>query len=184
MIEVRLGDACGRKLKAELARAGSNEIGGVLAAENLGGGAFEIVDLSVQRSGGGFASFVRKFGQHDRFMRRFFDRTGHRYERFNYFGEWHSHPSFLALPSGVDGRQMQLLLREPEQKANFLVLLVVKGGKSGIEASAHAFARGMPPMRVPLSGDALARERSQAGRRRAAVQERVALARQSIKLVR
>lgn len=184
MIEVRLGDACGRKLKAELARAGSNEIGGVLAAENLGGGAFEIVDLSVQRSGGGFASFVRKFGQHDRFMRRFFDRTGHRYERFNYFGEWHSHPSFPALPSVVDGKQMQLLLREPDQKVNFLVLLVVKAEKCGIEASAHAFARGMRPMRVPLSGDVLARERGKAGGRRAVVQERLALARESIKLVR
>lgn len=184
MIDVRLSDACGRKLKAELARAGSNEIGGVLAAENLGSGVFEIIDLSVQRSGGGFASFVRKFGQHDRFMRRFFDRTGHRYEQFNYFGEWHSHPSFPALPSTVDGRQMQLLLCEPDQKATFLVLLVVKAGKCGIEASAHAFAKGMRPMRVPLTGDALARERGQAGGRRAAVKERLALAQESIKLVR
>lgn len=184
MIEVRLSDACGRKLKAELARAGSNEIGGVLAAENLGGGAFEIVDLSVQRSGGGFASFVRKFGQHDRFMRRFFDRTGHHYERFNYFGEWHSHPSFPALPSIVDGRQMQLLLREPDQKANFLVLLVVKTEKGGIEASAHAFAKGVRPMRVPLIGGALVRDRGQAAGRRAAGQDRLALARESVKLVR
>lgn len=184
MIEVRLGDACGRKLKAELMRAGSNEIGGVLAAENLGGGVFEIVDISVQRTGGGFASFVRKFGQHDRFMRRFFGRTGHCYERFNYLGEWHSHPSFPALPSTVDGRQMQLLLREPDQKANFLVLLVVKAGKNGIEASAHAFAKGIPPMRVPLSGSMLARERDQAGGARTVMQERVALARESVKLVR
>lgn len=184
MIEVRLSDACGRKLKAELARAGSNEIGGVLAAENLGGGIFDIVDLSVQRSGGSYASFKRTFGQHDRFMRRFFNRTGHHYERFNYLGEWHSHPSFPALPSFVDGNQMQLLLREPDQKARFLVLLVVKGGKSGIEASAHAFAKGIHPIRVPLSGDALARERGQSGGRRAAVQERLALAQESIKLVR
>jgi hypothetical protein len=85
-------------------------------------------------------------------MRRFHDLTGHQYERFNYLGEWHSHPSFPALPSRKDVLTMHSLLEAPDQVANFLVLLIVKrSSASKLEASAHAFARGLAPMRVPLA---------------------------------
>lgn len=185
MIHVVLDDACSRKLKGALKRAGPNEIGGILAAENLGGGVFKIVAISIQRSGGSFARFVRQFGPHDRFMRRFFDSTGHEYQRFNYLGEWHSHPSFPALPSGVDLRQMQLLAEESDQRATFLVLLIAKLGTSGaLEASAHAFVKGAHPMRVHLSGNALARERGDAIGYRSAVRDRLALNQETTRLVR
>lgn len=143
MIEVVLSANVAAKLRRELRRAGDREIGGVLAGEDLGGGRFLVADLSVQRSGGGVAHFVRDPSAHRRFMRRFFARTGNDYTRFNYLGEWHSHPSFPALPSGTDLRQMQGLIDDRGQPANFLVLLVLKLGRGGeIEATAHAFRRG------------------------------------------
>lgn len=143
MIDVVLPANVAAKLRRELRRAGDREIGGVLAGEDLGGGRFLVADLSVQRSGGGVAHFVRDPGAHRRFMRRFLARTGNDYTRFNYLGEWHSHPSFPALPSGTDLRQMQGLIDERGQPANFLVLLVVKLGRGGeIEATGHAFRRG------------------------------------------
>lgn len=143
MIEVVLPANVAVKLRRELRRAGDREIGGVLAGEDLGGGRFLVANLSVQRSGGGAAHFVRDPGTHRRFMRRFLARTGNDYTRFNYLGEWHSHPSFPALPSGTDLRQMQGLIEERGQPANFLVLLVVKLSRGGeIEATAHAFRRG------------------------------------------
>lgn len=152
MIEIVVADACVAKLRRELARAGSNEIGGVLAAENLGDARFLILDLSVQRDGN-FASFSRSSPGHGRFIRRFLERRGRDYERFNYLGEWHSHPSFPAMPSQPDLRQMQRLIEEPGQRAQFLALLVVKLGRAGVlEGSAQAFRRGVAPLRVGLTG--------------------------------
>lgn len=152
MIEIALSERCLKRLRRELRRAGTQEIGGVLAGEHLEDGRFLVIDLSVQRTGGGFAHFERDATLHRRFMRRFFLRTGHQYERFNYFGEWHSHPSFLPLPSFTDVRQMQLLIEDKEQNAKFLVLIVIKLGRTGtIEASAHAFRRGMSPLQIGIS---------------------------------
>jgi proteasome lid subunit RPN8/RPN11 len=151
MIEIIVSDKCVAKLRRELARAGSDEIGGVLAAENLGDGRFLVLDLSVQRDGS-FASFARSSPRHGRFIRRFLQQYGHDYQRFNYLGEWHSHPSFPAMPSLPDLRQMQRLIEEPNQRALFLALLVLKLGRSGsLEGSAHAFRRGFAPLRVGLS---------------------------------
>ncbi|KAK45339.1 hypothetical protein BG58_18345 [Caballeronia jiangsuensis] len=151
MIEVQMAPECAAMLLRELRRAGTDEIGGVLATERVADRVFRIVDLSVQRKGGTFAAFSRDASLHKRFIRRFHDLTGHQYERFNYLGEWHSHPSFPALPSPTDVLTMHSLLEAPEQMANFLVLLIVKRSSAGkLEASAHAFAHGLAPIRVPL----------------------------------
>jgi hypothetical protein len=122
-----------------------------LAAEHVGDGQFKVTDLSVQRTGGGLASFVRDPSTHRRFIRHFLARTGHRYDQFNYLGEWHSHPSFPVDPSIMDLRQMQSLIEDRGQQAHFLVLLVMKLGRRGnLEGSAHAFRRGQLPVRARL----------------------------------
>lgn len=151
MIDVILSPRCIRKLKRELRSAGRNEIGGVLAAEHVSDGVFLVKDLSVQRNGTP-TSFLRDPIQHRKFMRRFHLRTGNDPERFNYLGEWHSHPSFLALPSAPDVYQMHAEIHEPEQTASFLVLLIVKLGRDGgLIGSTHAFRPRLAPIRVRLS---------------------------------
>lgn len=151
MIEVLLSASCVRKLKRELRAAGRNEIGGVLAAEQIADGKFLVKDLSVQRDGTP-TSFVRDPAQHRRFMRRFHLLTGNQPERFNYLGEWHSHPSFVALPSLSDLHQMHAEIYDPKQRSTFLVLLIAKLGPDGsLIGSTHAFRRARPPIRVALS---------------------------------
>jgi proteasome lid subunit RPN8/RPN11 len=153
MIEVILSAKCARKLKKELRAAGRNEIGGVLAAEQVGDGKFLVKALSVQRDGTP-TSFVRDPVQHRKFMRRFHLLTGNQPQRFNYLGEWHSHPSFLALPSAPDLRAMHSEIADPEQTASFLVLIIVKLGKdAGLTGSAHAFRRGHRGIRVSLKAE-------------------------------
>lgn len=150
MIDVVLTTACVMKLRRELRAAGSNEIGGVLAAEQVGDGRFVVRSLSVQRNGK-FSSFKRDPIQHRAFIKRFHARTGNNHTRFNYLGEWHSHPSFIALPSSPDLRQMQTLIEDEEQTASFLVLVVVKLAKDGeLCGSVHAFRRRHEPIRVHL----------------------------------
>lgn len=153
MIEVILSAKCARKLKKELRAAGRNEIGGILAAEQIGDGKFLVKALSVQRDGT-LTTFVRDPAQHRKFMRRFHLLTGNQPQRFNYLGEWHSHPSFLALPSAPDVRAMHAEIADPEQTASFLVLMIVKLGKdAGLVGSAHAFRRGHKGMRVSLNAE-------------------------------
>lgn len=152
MIDVVLNNRCVRKLKRELRAAGQNEIGGVLAAEQVGDGRFLVLDLSVQRNGT-HTQFERDPDQHREFIRRFHERMGHRPERFNYLGEWHSHPAYPARPSDVDFRQMQHLVEDAEQKSSFLVLMIIKLGLNGeLRGSVYGFRPGFVSVRGRLRG--------------------------------
>ncbi|MBC3884524.1 Mov34/MPN/PAD-1 family protein [Undibacterium griseum] len=152
MIDVVLNSHCIRVLRRELLTAGSNEIGGVLAAEQVGDGRFIVVDLSVQRNGTSL-HFVRDPVQHREFIRSFHERMGNQPERFNYLGEWHSHPNYMATPSGEDFSQMQELVEDEEQKSTFLALMVVKLGKGKkLRGSTYGFRSGCIPVRGRLQG--------------------------------
>jgi Prokaryotic homologs of the JAB domain len=55
----------------------------------------------------------------------------HNFKRFNYLGEWHSHPSFLPEPSATDHKSMREMIEDPKLGANFVVLMVVKLNGAG-----------------------------------------------------
>jgi hypothetical protein len=85
---------------------------------------------------------------------KFFEHTGADYSRFNYLGEWHSHPTFDAVPSPTDIRTMHSLVSDPAVGVNFLVLLVARLSiERQIEATAVAFRPAAPPMVVPISAE-------------------------------
>jgi hypothetical protein len=84
----------------------------------------------------------------------FFEQTGNNYARFNYLGEWHSHPHFAPLPSDEDVNTMQSIVDDPIADMNFLVLLVVRlTAKQTMEMTATAFRRAAPPCAVQLIAD-------------------------------
>jgi proteasome lid subunit RPN8/RPN11 len=142
-----------KRLRRELARAGSREIGGLLMGEHVREDVFRIADISVQRTGGSLGHFVRDPSCHAPQLQAFFSRTRGDFTRFNYLGEWHSHPLFDAVPSSIDIFTMQSLVESADVGANFLVLLVVKlNTASTIEGSAIAFTPRNPPMHVTVVG--------------------------------
>ena len=152
MIEVSIADSCAQKMERALRTAGSNEIGGVLAAEQTGDGRFLVVDLSIQDDGTS-SSFKRDPIQHREFVRRFHRRMGYQPERFNYLGEWHSHPSYLAIPSEADIQQMQNLVEDEDQASTFLVLIVVKlAADASLRGSVYGFRPQLTPIRGRLRG--------------------------------
>ena len=113
---------------------------------------FRAIDISVQRSGGSHACFIRRPHEHQKELDEFFARTGADYTRFNYLGEWHSHPSFEPLPSITDMHTMQSIVDDPAVGVNFLVLLIPRLSKwRRIELSAMAFRRGGDPFAVLVS---------------------------------
>jgi hypothetical protein len=126
-------------IHAALRKAKHREIGGILMAEHIGHNKFEVRDLTVHRHGA-FASFVRRIEDAVGRLRLFFDRSEHDYARFNYLGEWHSHPSFEPMPSMKDDTSMFQIVQDSEVGANFAVLLIVKLDLSGqLIGSAHTY---------------------------------------------
>lgn len=124
-----------------LRRAGLREIGGVLMAEQLGHDHFRVVEFSVDETSGTAAHFVRRPEHHRASLDAFFRRTGADYGRFNYLGEWHSHPSFPVRPSPEDVASM-LDLVTGERDIEFATLLIVRLRCSvRMEAGCQMFAR-------------------------------------------
>lgn len=113
-------------LREALRLAGSKEIGGQIFGEQLAPSDFAAAELTFQKRPGTFARFVVDLIQAARDAVRFFDRTAHHYERYNYIGEWHSHPSFAVRPSEVDVASMRKLVTDPEFKGRFAVLMIVR----------------------------------------------------------
>jgi integrative and conjugative element protein (TIGR02256 family) len=125
------------------------EIGGVLVAEHVSGDVFRIVDFSVQHKGGTVAHFVRDPKHHKVFLANFFARTGQNYQRFNYIGEWHTHPAFQPLPSSTDVSAMFDIVDDPEVGVNSAILVIIRFRLfSGLELSATLFRAGISPQSI------------------------------------
>lgn len=145
------------RLRKVLRRGGLREIGGIIMGECLESGRFRIVDFTVDLHGGTVTSFVRSLRGVLHALSRFFNLTAHDYRRFNYLGEWHSHPSFFPFPSSRDIKAGQSIADDPDVGANFIVLLIVKFSEEGVfEGSATIFKDGAPPEAAKL---VLARDR-------------------------
>ena len=126
-------------LQAALTNAGDREIGGVLMGEHVGENEFVIRELTIHRHGT-FASFIRRIEDALGQVCAFFRRTGHDYRRFNYLGEWHSHPSFEPFPSPTDDTSMLEIVQDARVGANFAVLMIVKLGRiPELVATAHVY---------------------------------------------
>lgn len=154
MLKILLPNEIACKLDAALVKARRQEIGGLLVGEHLSDETFRIVDISIQTSHGSFSHFVRDPALHDKFLREFFKRTGESYKRFNYLGEWHSHPSFDTRPSVDDVRTMRSIVSDPDVGVNFAVLLIVRRtGPRKLKLSATTFSRLHPPDTATVIGD-------------------------------
>lgn len=135
-----------RLIVRALERSGARETGGVLMGEHVNADTFRVQSITVQRAGGTVASFVRLVEDLIRPLFAFFDRTGHQYRRFNYLGEWHSHPSYALRPSANDVKAMCDIVEDPEVGAMFAVLLIVKLVADGrLGGALFVFPRGKHP---------------------------------------
>ncbi|MDT2815254.1 Mov34/MPN/PAD-1 family protein [Vagococcus carniphilus] len=130
-------------IKEQLISNGENEIGGTLLAEKIGNNSFKIKELTTQKRSGTKVFFVREWTIGlNRYFHNFFKRTNHEYSRFNYIGEWHSHPLFEVHPSQTDISTMNDLINFKIPDANFLILLIVKlDSNQEIEASVTCFLK-------------------------------------------
>lgn len=130
-----------RKLREALRQAGIREIGGQIYGEQLAPSRFRASEITIQARPGSFARFWVDLIQVARDARRFFQRTQSDYKRFNYLGEWHSHPSFAVRPSETDKESMRTLVEDPDFPSGFAVLMIVKLNAGRMERAAWLFDR-------------------------------------------
>lgn len=139
-----------RKFAKKLRRAGQREIGGVLFGEQLAPNEFKIIDFSVDSVTGSAAHFCRSPEHHNTALEGFFAKTGNDYRRYNYLGEWHSHPRFPVHPSNQDQHSM-IELVHGERSIQFAVLLIVRlDWFCSLKASAFMFSRNHRPENILL----------------------------------
>jgi proteasome lid subunit RPN8/RPN11 len=136
-------------MRRELGKAGRREIGGVLMAEQIEPGYFRVADFTLDARRGSAAHFVRSVDEHRAALGAFFERTGSDFARFNYLGEWHSHPNHDPVPSAADAASMRGLV-EGERDIPFAVLIVVRRTWRALMLSATLFERGCPPSLVDV----------------------------------
>lgn len=125
----------------DLSRAGQREIGGVLFGEQITEGEFRVVKATRQRLWGGTETTFNRRGRSARNdILKLHEKFGGVPERFNYLGEWHSHPSAPAWPSVQDERTMVNLLVDQGDAVNFLILIIVKlDSQARFQISARAY---------------------------------------------
>lgn len=114
-----------RTMRRQMVRARKREIGGILMGEEVSDQRFRIVDFSVDVVSGTSAHFVRDADHHEHELDAFFQKTGADYRRYNYLGEWHTHPSFDVQPSLQDIHSMQDLVNS-SREVDFAVLFIAR----------------------------------------------------------
>ena len=145
-MQIELGNDVRIRLRKALRQAGRREIGGMIFAEELDPGNFRVMDFSLDARTGSRSMFIRDLEVHRQALNDFFRRTGYDFTRFNYLGEWHSHPSFSTHPSHDDIATMTELV-ETTENIRFAVLMIVRlRFRFWMDCSFTVFARGEVPM--------------------------------------
>lgn len=132
------------KLFEVIVKAGENEIGGILMGEYLSDDEYKIIDYTIQNKKGNVITFVRLISDIVVPLRKFFQKTKFNYRKYNYLGEWHSHPNFSLRPSNTDAESMWGIVEDPATNAIFAVLLIFKADSinSKLEGNAFVFLPG------------------------------------------
>lgn len=143
MMQILLPDEAANKLTEALKKARNKEIGGILMGEHVSEGVFRVKDLTIQSHGGTSASFTRFLEENLSPLQNFFRETGYDFTRFNYLGEWHSHPTFALEPSGTDCNTIWEIVEDSIVGANFVVLMIVRlDDAAQLEGTVNVFLPG------------------------------------------
>ena len=136
-LQILISPKIANRLQNALIAAGTVEIGGILMGEHVRPNEFHIVNFTVET--GSDSNFFRDVKAANTALDEFFCRTEGQYQRFNYMGEWHSHPSFTLSPSQIDIDTVTELATDELVGANFVVLLIVQLWSGKVQGATTLF---------------------------------------------
>lgn len=153
MLRITVPPDIQKTLTAALVKAGDRECGGVLMGEHVGHNHFAVRSLTIQRPGA-VSFFVRRLKGAVNAIKEFCAARGNDFTRFNYLGEWHSHPLFTIQPSSHDHATMRKLASDAGVGAHFVVLLIFRLNGGQLEGSAHTYLPdgSVHPSQIELEG--------------------------------
>lgn len=150
-MQILLPDRITQRLVASLKKVDRREIGGILMGEYVSDAVYRVKDITIQHRGGTFTSFVRAIKKILNPLNRFFHDTEYNFTRFNYLGEWHSHPLSVPEPSSRDCEAMWEIVEDPQVGANFAVLMIVHlDGDDQLEGIATVYLPGQQMFQAKL----------------------------------
>lgn len=148
-VQLLIPNSMAQRLAKILISHGLTETGGMLMGEHVSSNEFRIVDFTSQNKRGTIFSFLRLPQLHVKSLARFFRRTGKNYQKFNYLGEWHSHPNFSTQPSAADLVAMRALVNDATTGAKFAVLMIVRlDNDKVLKVGTYLFIPGDPEVYV------------------------------------
>ena len=137
---IQLPDEILQKMEKALLSAGDKEIGGILMGEHLSTNIYCVKEITTQSKHGTIIKFIREVREIIMPLKRFFQNTSKNYKKYNYLGEWHSHPMFQLIPSSSDNELMWSIVEDSRVGANFAILLIVKlNNHNEVEIAAYVY---------------------------------------------
>lgn len=142
-------------LRQALERGGIRETGGQLFGEQIAPSDFVVTRLTVQHQVGSFSRFVVDIVQAMRDALEFFRSTNRQFARFNYIGEWHSHPSFAIEPSHTDTTAMRDIVNDADFRGHFAVLVIARLQEASVSCGGWVFDRcgGAEPVTIEVGNE-------------------------------
>lgn len=112
-------------LKRELEVMNQNETRGSFFAERVNGALFKVNDVYFSKKRGTFSFIKMLIGdEYKKFQKNYHKKYFFEYEKYNYIGDWHSHPSFSCLPSSYD--IAEAIDDFKKSNANFIIQIIIK----------------------------------------------------------
>ena len=138
------------KLKKQISKYSPLETKGALFAEDLGNDTFRIDEVYLEPKPG-TTTFVKLFinQEYVSFQKNYHKLRKNNFSKFNFIGDWHSHPLFECFPSSYDIREVE----EDIKKSNaiFLVQLILKVIKGKLIGNAFYYTRGLSAKKITLT---------------------------------
>jgi proteasome lid subunit RPN8/RPN11 len=126
------------------------ETKGALFAEDLGNDTFKIDEVYLEPKPG-TTTFVKLYINQEylSFQKNYHKFRKNNFSKYNYIGDWHSHPLFECLPSSYDVSEVE----EDIKKSNaiFLVQIILKVLKGRLVGNAFYYTRETSAKKVKLS---------------------------------
>lgn len=141
MLTLKIPPEIAKEIALALSKNGRDECGGILMGEHTGVNHFTVRKISIHKKGT-WSTFVRFVEDAIRALNVFWKEHKENYSKFNYVGEWHSHPQFPEYPSDHDDKSMREIVDDEAVGANFAVLVVVRLQGRRLVGTVHTYLPG------------------------------------------